>query len=276
MRVMLLALSFAATLSAPDACACADRTAAVTGRGAANATTQFHVFASLAARSVRGSDQPRRVRARERVPTALGYVPEGVGGVLVDEVVVRGVLQGRGGWVAMLGAPTGRTYTVRAGDRLMDGSVRSIDATSVMSDERSQRSHVAREAARSAEVLARRGQVMGSHARSSRPFGTGVRFGRSMLMAVIIGGAVVASVTASGGGAVAPAASGAHGDRVQDQRAHEYRDDRVQRASRLRHEPTGPAHGPDRLTECQRGCAGAAGGSGSTRRRRRSRRGHGT
>jgi hypothetical protein len=31
----------------------------------------------------------------------------------------------------MLGAPTGRTYTVRAGDKLMDGSVRSIDGTSV-------------------------------------------------------------------------------------------------------------------------------------------------
>jgi Tfp pilus assembly protein PilP len=58
--------------------------------------------------------------------------PEGVGGVLVDEVVVRGVLQGRGGWVAMIGAPTGRTYTVRAGDRLLDGSVRAINATSVI------------------------------------------------------------------------------------------------------------------------------------------------
>ena len=61
-----------------------------------------------------------------------GVRPEGVGGVLVDEVVVRGVLHGQGGWVAMLGAPTGRTYTVRAGDKLMDGSVRAINATSVI------------------------------------------------------------------------------------------------------------------------------------------------
>jgi len=58
--------------------------------------------------------------------------PEGIGGILVDEVVVRGVLQGRGGWIAMVGGPSGRTYTVRAGDRLMDGRVRAIDATSVI------------------------------------------------------------------------------------------------------------------------------------------------
>jgi Tfp pilus assembly protein PilP len=58
--------------------------------------------------------------------------PEGIGGILVDEVVVRGVLQGRAGWIAMVGGPSGRTYTVRAGDRLMDGNVRAIDATSVI------------------------------------------------------------------------------------------------------------------------------------------------
>ena len=74
----------------------------------------------------RGESEPGSASNR------TGVRPEGVGGVLVDEVVVRGVLHGRGGWVAMLGAPTGRTYTVRAGDRLMDGSVRAITATSVI------------------------------------------------------------------------------------------------------------------------------------------------
>lgn len=52
--------------------------------------------------------------------------PDGVKGVLVSEVVVRGILKSAHGWVAMVGAPNGKTYTVRAGDRLMDGLVRSI------------------------------------------------------------------------------------------------------------------------------------------------------
>ncbi len=58
--------------------------------------------------------------------------PDGLGGVLVNEVVVRGILQSQGGWVAMVGAPNGKTYTVRPGDRLMDGRVRSITAQALI------------------------------------------------------------------------------------------------------------------------------------------------
>jgi Tfp pilus assembly protein PilP len=58
--------------------------------------------------------------------------PPGIAGVLVDEVAVRGIVQTRGSWVAMIAAANGRTYTVRPGDRLMDGSVRAINAQSVM------------------------------------------------------------------------------------------------------------------------------------------------
>jgi Tfp pilus assembly protein PilP len=57
--------------------------------------------------------------------------PEGIAGLTVEEIVVRGIVQSRGAWVAMIGAPNGRTYTLRAGDKLMDGSVRSIDAQAV-------------------------------------------------------------------------------------------------------------------------------------------------
>lgn len=52
--------------------------------------------------------------------------PEGVPGIMVDEVIVRGIVQTRGGYVAMIGAPNGKTYSIRAGDKLMDGSVRTI------------------------------------------------------------------------------------------------------------------------------------------------------
>jgi Tfp pilus assembly protein PilP len=52
--------------------------------------------------------------------------PDGIAGILVDEVVVRGILQSQGNWVAMIGSPSGRTYSIRSGDRLMDGNVKSI------------------------------------------------------------------------------------------------------------------------------------------------------
>jgi Tfp pilus assembly protein PilP len=58
--------------------------------------------------------------------------PEGLAGMLVEEVAVRGIVQSRGGWVAMIASPAGRTYTIRPGDRLMDGSVRSITAQAVV------------------------------------------------------------------------------------------------------------------------------------------------
>ena len=60
------------------------------------------------ARSVRQPGQPRhRARARRRP----GARPEGIAGILVEKSSSRGIVQSRGGWVAMIGAPNGRTYT---------------------------------------------------------------------------------------------------------------------------------------------------------------------
>ena len=64
--------------------------------------------------------------------TPAGSRPEGVAGIGVEEVVVRGILQSRDGWIAMIAAPTGRTYTLKPGDRLLDGSVRAINAQAVI------------------------------------------------------------------------------------------------------------------------------------------------
>lgn len=55
-----------------------------------------------------------------------GARPEGAAGLLVNELVVRGIVQSRDGFVAMISGPDGRSYTVRAGDRLMDGRIRAI------------------------------------------------------------------------------------------------------------------------------------------------------
>jgi Tfp pilus assembly protein PilP len=65
-------------------------------------------------------------------PGARKTRPDGIAGLAVDELVVRGIVLSRGSWVAMVGAPNGHTYTVRAGDRLFDGSVRAINATTVI------------------------------------------------------------------------------------------------------------------------------------------------
>jgi len=61
-----------------------------------------------------------------------GMRAEGLNGILVDEVVVKGIFQNRGAWTAMIAAPSGRTYSIRAGDRLMDGNVRTITAQAVV------------------------------------------------------------------------------------------------------------------------------------------------
>jgi Tfp pilus assembly protein PilP len=73
-----------------------------------------------------------RGRDGRTTQTRGGERPEGLGGIAVEEVVVRGIVQSRGGWVAMIASPTGRTYTIRPGDRLLDGSVRTITGQAVV------------------------------------------------------------------------------------------------------------------------------------------------
>lgn len=72
----------------------------------------------------RGTDTGARTSPRAR--------PDGLQGISVDEVVVRGILHSRGDWIAMIDAPSGRTYAVRPGDSLLDGSVHAITAESVV------------------------------------------------------------------------------------------------------------------------------------------------
>ena len=57
---------------------------------------------------------------------------DGVPGMLTGELTVRGILQTRGAWVAMVSGPDGKVYTIRAGDRLADGVIRQVNATSVV------------------------------------------------------------------------------------------------------------------------------------------------
>jgi Tfp pilus assembly protein PilP len=61
-----------------------------------------------------------------------GPKAEGVAGVRSNELVVRGILQGRNGFVAMIAAPSGKTYIVHAGDKLADGTIRAITSQALV------------------------------------------------------------------------------------------------------------------------------------------------
>ena len=61
-----------------------------------------------------------------------GKAPAGVTGFLVSELVLKGIMQSRGDHVALVMGPDNKTYTVRANDRLLDGSVRAITADTLV------------------------------------------------------------------------------------------------------------------------------------------------
>jgi Tfp pilus assembly protein PilP len=51
---------------------------------------------------------------------------EGAAGMTVGEISVRGVMQSRGALIAMVQGPDNRTYVVHQGDKLLDGTVKSV------------------------------------------------------------------------------------------------------------------------------------------------------
>jgi hypothetical protein len=64
-----------------------------------------------------------RSGAESRVTSRRG---EGPAGLAVGDISVRGVVQSRGAMLAMIQGPDNKSYIVRQGDRLLDGSVKSI------------------------------------------------------------------------------------------------------------------------------------------------------
>jgi Tfp pilus assembly protein PilP len=69
-------------------------------------------------------------------PRTTGGAPvkraEGVPGLMTSEITVRGIVQTRGAWVAMVAGIDGKVYSVRAGDKLADGVVREVTAQAVV------------------------------------------------------------------------------------------------------------------------------------------------
>ena len=58
--------------------------------------------------------------------------PAGLAGLLIGEITVKGVVRDRNGFTALLQAADNKTYSVRTGDKLFDGSVKSINQEKVI------------------------------------------------------------------------------------------------------------------------------------------------
>ncbi len=58
--------------------------------------------------------------------------PAGLAGLLIGEITVKGVVRDRNGFTALLQAADNKTYTVRTGDKLFDGNVKSINQEKVI------------------------------------------------------------------------------------------------------------------------------------------------
>jgi Tfp pilus assembly protein PilP len=57
---------------------------------------------------------------------------EGKAGLAVAELSVRGVMQNRGGFIAMVQGPDGKTFLIKSGDKLADGMVRAVNAEGIV------------------------------------------------------------------------------------------------------------------------------------------------
>jgi Tfp pilus assembly protein PilP len=61
-----------------------------------------------------------------------GVRPSGLAGISTSEISLRGTMKSPGGFVGILQGVDNKSYIVRVGDKLFDGSVRSITADAVV------------------------------------------------------------------------------------------------------------------------------------------------
>ena len=65
-------------------------------------------------------------------PRDMATRAPGLPGLLIGELTVKGILRDRTGFIAMVQAPDSKTYIVRAGEKLLDGAVKSISQDTVV------------------------------------------------------------------------------------------------------------------------------------------------
>jgi len=62
-----------------------------------------------------------------------GSRPAGLPGIMIGEVTVKGIVRDRSGFLAMIQGPDSKhTFIIRAGEKLMDGTVKAITPDSVV------------------------------------------------------------------------------------------------------------------------------------------------
>ena len=65
-------------------------------------------------------------------PGSAATRPPGPPGLLINEVIVKGIVRDRSGFIAMIQGPDTKTFIVRTGEKLMDGTVKAITADTVI------------------------------------------------------------------------------------------------------------------------------------------------
>jgi Tfp pilus assembly protein PilP len=71
--------------------------------------------------------------ARGSDPASTSSRPSGLPGLLIAEITVKGIIQDRSGFIAIVQGPdTTKTFTVRNGEHVMDGAVKSISVDTVV------------------------------------------------------------------------------------------------------------------------------------------------
>lgn len=58
--------------------------------------------------------------------------PSGLPGLLINEVSLKGIVKDAAGFYGLVQGPDNKTYTIRPGNRLMDGTVKAITADAVV------------------------------------------------------------------------------------------------------------------------------------------------
>ncbi|HEX8410993.1 MAG TPA: pilus assembly protein PilP [Thermoanaerobaculia bacterium] len=61
-----------------------------------------------------------------------GQRPQGVPGFLIDELKLQGIFRTRAGLTAMIAGPDNKGYTIKAGDKVLDGEVLRITPNTVV------------------------------------------------------------------------------------------------------------------------------------------------
>ena len=70
-------------------------------------------------------------RGDQRGPGGLAR-PDGLPGLMVGDVALKGIVFSRGGYWAMIQGPDTKTFIVRNGDRLFDGTVKAVTADAIV------------------------------------------------------------------------------------------------------------------------------------------------